>query len=317
MSRMRSISIRALLIAVALVGIGALYILRNPSQEGDPEFDARVTRPAYPITHPRVYFDEEWSKGLYQPFLDLTRNDGYAVIQHKERLTRESLTGFDILIPPIAMGFMEGVKSLPGLRHHLKGDAFTPEECEVVKNWVDSGGALLLASDYAPTAKSADTLAKQFGITFLDGWAIEPKNHDTGTGRFGFIVFSKANGQLLAHPVTRNIDRVMSFTGQAMLFPPTATPFLKLSSEARVAPYRENEPPAEPVLAADAAQGVAFESGRGRVVVLGEAAMLTAILVRAHGRKHHFGMGQANCDDRQLVLNIMHWLSRRAVTSDE
>lgn len=102
----------------------------------------------------------------------------------------------------------------------------------------------------------------------------------------------------------------MSFTGQAMHFPGTATPFLKLSPEARIAPYRENEPRAEPVSAAGAAQGVALESGRGRVVVLGEATMLTAVLVRANGRTEHFGMGHANCDDCQLAPNIMHWLSR-------
>ena len=288
---MISVSRRALLISVVFFGIAALYIFRTPPQQGDPEFDARVSKPAYTTNDPRVYFDEEWSKGLYQPFLDLIRNDGYAVVRHKGRLTREGLTGYDVLILPIAMGFMEGVKTLPGLGHHLKGEAFTPEECAAVKNWVDTGGALLLASDYAPTAKSAEKLAKEYGVTFLDGWAIEPNNHDAGTGRFGFIVFSRANEQLLDHPVTRDIDGVMSFTGQAMLFPETATPFLKLSPEARVAPYRENEPRTEPVPAAGAAQGVALESGRGRVVVLGEATMLTAVLVRANGRNEHFGMG--------------------------
>jgi hypothetical protein len=102
----------------------------------------------------------------------------------------------------------------------------------------------------------------------------------------------------------------MSFTGQAMLFPESATPFLKLSPEARVAPYRENEPRAESASAAGAAQGVALASGRGRVVVLGETTMLTSVLVRANGSTQHFGMGHTNCDDRQLALNIMHWLSR-------
>jgi hypothetical protein len=46
------------------------------------------------------------------------------------------------------------------------------------------------------------------------------------------------------------------------------------------------------------------------VVVLGEATMLTSVLVRANGSTQHLGMGHAGCDDRQLTLNIMHWLSR-------
>jgi hypothetical protein len=129
------------LTVTALIAIAAVYILRTPPQQGDPEFDARVDRPAYTKNHPPVYFDEgHWPQDLYRPFLDLIRNDGYLVGRQKGRLTRDVLTGFDVLVLTIAMGFKEGVKTLPGLRHNLKGDAFTPEECAVVKNWVDAGG---------------------------------------------------------------------------------------------------------------------------------------------------------------------------------
>ncbi len=102
----------------------------------------------------------------------------------------------------------------------------------------------------------------------------------------------------------------MSFTGQAMLFPESATPFLKLSPEALVTPCRENQAQVKPSPAAGAAQGVALESGRGRVVVLGEATILTSVLVRVNGSTQHFGMGHAESDDRRLALNVMHWLSR-------
>ena len=56
------------------------------------------------------------------------------------------------------------------------------------------------------------------------------------------------------------------------------------------------------------AQGVALQSGKGRVVILGEAAMLTA-QVDAKTKKP-FGMNVQGIDNRQLTLNIMHWLSR-------
>ncbi len=56
-----------------------------------------------------------------------------------------------------------------------------------------------------------------------------------------------------------------------------------------------------------ARSGVALQLGRGRVVILGEAAMMTA---QISGDGHPFGMNVPGNDDRQLALNILHWLSR-------
>lgn len=55
------------------------------------------------------------------------------------------------------------------------------------------------------------------------------------------------------------------------------------------------------------AQGIAMTLGKGRVVVLGEAAMLSAQL--AGPNKMPFGMNRTGIDNRQIALNIMHWLS--------
>jgi hypothetical protein len=46
---------------------------------------------------------------------------------------------------------------------------------------------------------------------------------------------------------------------------------------------------------------------QGRVVVLGEAAELSAQIVGLGGEK--FGMNVPGLDNRQMALNIMHWLS--------
>lgn len=64
----------------------------------------------------------------------------------------------------------------------------------------------------------------------------------------------------------------------------------------------------DPVSVPGWSQGLALEIGKGRVVVLGEAAMLTARLHRFDGRP--IGMNTAGYDNRQLALNIMHWLTR-------
>jgi hypothetical protein len=59
--------------------------------------------------------------------------------------------------------------------------------------------------------------------------------------------------------------------------------------------------------AAGRAQGIAFRLGKGRVVALGDAAMLSAQLTGSDDQP--FGMNIPDIDNRQLTLNIMHWLS--------
>jgi hypothetical protein len=55
---------------------------------------------------------------------------------------------------------------------------------------------------------------------------------------------------------------------------------------------------------------VAVEHGAGRVVVLAEAAMITAQTTRLpDGSLLRFGMNRDGIDNRQFALNIMHWLA--------
>jgi hypothetical protein len=61
------------------------------------------------------------------------------------------------------------------------------------------------------------------------------------------------------------------------------------------------------VSAAGCSQGLAFEYGKGRVVVMGEAAMLSAQL--AGPDRAPMGMNVPGLDNRQLALNIVRWLA--------
>ena len=54
-------------------------------------------------------------------------------------------------------------------------------------------------------------------------------------------------------------------------------------------------------------QGLALTYGKGRVVVLGEASQLSAQRAGPQGRA--MGMNWAGTDNRQWILNLMHWLS--------
>ena len=61
------------------------------------------------------------------------------------------------------------------------------------------------------------------------------------------------------------------------------------------------------VSAAGRAQALAFKVGKGRVVVHGEAAMLSAQITGQD--KFKMGMNVEGYDNKQYALNLMHWLS--------
>ena len=122
------------------------------------------------------------------------------------------------------------------------------------------------------------------------------------------LLFSRGNGLLGDHPIISGgsaglaVKRVMTFTGQSLDGPPEAAILLRLPDSAieYVPPGPELRP--QP---AGKAQGLALEWGQGRVVVLGEAGMLTAQVLQGE----RFGMNLPENDNRELALNIMHWLT--------
>jgi hypothetical protein len=146
-------------------------------------------------------------------------------------------------------------------------------------------------------------------------YAEDGTHHDPETDNWGFLVFQRADGTLLEHAITESardeerIEKVMTFTGQALrVRNPHAVPFLQLSPDAREYP-RRNADDNEFRPAAGFAQGVALEFGKGRVVILGEAAMLSSQITKTRLGTFRFGMSRPGYDNRQLALNIIHWLS--------
>jgi hypothetical protein len=95
---------------------------------------------------------------------------------------------------------------------------------------------------------------------------------------------------------------VLSFTGQSLKGPKESTALLTLSRRAYDVDDLSNPLNAKMTSAAGRAQAVALPFGKGRVVVFGEAAMLTA-------QNQNFGMNYPGTDNRQLGLNVLHWLT--------
>lgn len=294
-------------------------------QKADSEYNTNVDRPAYQAEHPKVLFDQahnniHTANGTYKPFVELIESDGYAVAPNNDPFSPEVLAEYDIL-----------VISNPKGKEHKYDPAFTVEECDAVEEWVRKGGNLFLIADHYPIGSATQILSEHFGVNMSCGFTndslyADPSSRtESPVDGNSELTFSRENGLLGDHSITQGrdsserISRIISFTGQSLKGPQGSVPFLNLAeSSYDVVPdsiWEEKEWVfftntytrfADPVSAAGRSQCVALEFGNGRVVVLGEAAMLTAQVVK----DERFGMQVPGIDNRQLALNIMHWLSR-------
>lgn len=307
----------------------------NPIQETDLSYDTRVIRPAYSDRRPAVLFDAAHHNlhrptTGYGPFANLISSDGYRITTNDRPFSAAALAGQDVLIIVNAAG-SENLNA-------YWSSAFTEQECLAVAEWVRNGGSLLLIADHAPFGGASEQLARQFGVDMSKGVTADPDHFDPETGNLSFILYSRENRMLGIHPIlegrnaTERINRVMTFSGQSLRGPDGSVSLLSLGEHARdraqptqaqieaaVAAARESarrEGRTGPLpvalnqgtstSAAGRAQAVALRFGRGRVVVLGEAAMLTA---QRTSTGVLFGMNHRGTDNRQFALNVMHWLS--------
>jgi len=285
-----------------------LGMTANSQQIADPHFNAKVESPAFTKHFPRVLFDEahynsDTTNGRYKPFAELLFNDGYHVVVNRQPFTKASLKTFKILVVVNPLGAEEMDDD------GAEGPAFTKEECDAVSDWVRSGGALLFVADQVPFGSAAAILAKRLEVDMSKGYTTDPANADKELNDPSVIVYSRENHLLAEHAITngRNdaerVNRVIIFTGQSLKGPTGSDAFLKLGDSA----VDNVASPGKSGSAAGRAQGIAYRLGKGRVVVLGDAAMLSAQVTGSDNRP--FGMNIPDIDNRQLALNIMHWLS--------
>jgi len=295
------------------------FIYACSSQTPDTGFDVTVTNPAFTDIHPKVLFDEGHNNshradGTYQPFVNLIKNDGYVVSTNDAPILGESLAGYDILVISNAKGSTR--KSDP---------AFSVAECEVIFDWVNKGGSLLLAADHYPMGSAAQDLSQKFGVRMGEGETFDTLNYDNSSNDKSQLIFDDMNHLLLNTPVrngrspSEKVSRVITFTGQSLFVADTNAILLRLSHSAMdIVPdsiWEETDPLffkttytrfSDPEPTKGNAQAVALEVGHGRVVILGEAAVITAQI----DGELKFGMNFPPNDNRQFALNIMHWLSK-------
>lgn len=301
---------KILTFAFSLVLAVLLPLSSIAQQVADPNFDTKVARPAYKTNGPKVLFDEAHNNfhtagGRYKAFADLITNDGYQVTPNKDKFSADTLKGFDVLVISNPMGAAQMNMA------EASNPAFTAEESDAVRDWVKKGGALLLIADHAPVGGATQILGERFGIDMSKQFTLDEQNYEKGTDNPGFIIYTRESGRLADHPVTNGrdaterVNKIIAFTGQSLKGPADSIAFMKLADTAQ---DRMPGPDSKPVSAAGRAQGILMRFGKGRAVFLGEAAMLSAQL--AGPNKLQFGMNRPGIDNRQLALNIMHWLTR-------
>ena len=307
---------------VALAAAGFVWMM-VPAQDADASYRPLVSAPAFTESSPVVAIDEghfnvHTATGRYLPFARLLNADGFRVVRSEGRITPEALRRADVFVTANPLGLRGAVQhaaNLVGLERwvRLNADAFADDELELLRDWVHRGGRLLIAADHAPAGLAARRLAALFGVESSMWWAEDQTHSDALTG-VTTLVFSRSNGMLQEHPITagrhpgERVNLVMTFTGQTLQAPPGADVILRMSPEAREYPYRVSRE-SSGRSAAGNAQAIALRAGAGRVVVIGEAAALTAQVARGpNDVMLDMGLNREGVDNAQFVLNVMHWL---------
>jgi len=301
-----------------------LLALPHPAiaqQVPDTNFDVTIARPVFTDSdRPRLAISEGHSeihtaRGRYRPFADLARADGFEVRALPGKFTSRSLARLDVLVIANAMGDADIASP------QAEADAFSAAEIAAVEAWVRRGGALLLIADHAPFGAAMASLGKAFGVEMRNGYCLDPGAGDS-SGSPGTIWFTAAYGLDTSHVIVRGatraerVDTVATFTGQSLVGPPDSRSLLTFSATAydeliTFAERHSGQSIGEDRRrsAAGRSQGLAFEHGKGRVVVLGEAAMNTAQLAGPEGR-FKMGMNVPGNHNKRFVTNVLRWLAR-------
>lgn len=238
--------------------------------------------------------------GRYQGFTRVAEADGHRVRTWDTAFDPEALNAVDVLVIANALHPSNAEQwALP------TPSAFTAAEVSAVRKWVEDGGALLLLADHMPFAGAASELAEAFGFAVSNCFAMrEPQRP--------MDLFAIGEG-LVAEGPAAGLDTVVTFTGSAFRLAPDAQPLLELG-------------PAWTLLEPDTAwrfsdgtrrrtgegwvQGAYLEVGRGRMVLLGEAAMFSAQL--AGPERQPVGMNHPQARGNVALLRgTLRWLTRR------
>jgi hypothetical protein len=265
--------------------------------------DSYYSPPVYKKTSTKkvVYVDQQHNNlhslaGGYKPFGMVLSQNGFKALPWRKRFTADELKEINVLVICNALS-NKNFESWDA----PNPSAFDSKEIKALNEWVKEGGALFLIADHMPFAGAAADLAKSFGFTFYNGFAIDDNNKESGD------LYVKGKG-LQENEITQQVDSIVSFTGSLFDTPPEAKKVLVADQRytyhlpKRAWVFDANS---ETMPSAGKCQLAYMPYGKGKVVMSGEAAMFTAQLT---GDKK-VGMNSPRAKNNyKLLLNLITWL---------
>ena len=295
---------RFILYGILVLAAGNIFA----QQVADSIFSPIVSNPEYRIgrgpviTLDEAHFNFHTLEGRYKAFGDLLSKDGYKLQRGTKSFTLDYLRKTRILAIANALAENDNWR-LP------TRPAFARTEVDAVRKWVEEGGRLLLIADHMPCAGAAAELAAAFGFEFYNGFAMKR----------GMELFYRSKGNLLPTSITdgrsgdESVDTIRVFTGQGFKVPSEAIIFTQLDSTYTIMMPDEAwefNDSTRRVSGEGFAHGAYRKFGKGRVVMVAEAAMFSAQLAGPNASK--MGMNHPTArNNPQLLLNIIHWLDGR------
>ncbi len=279
-------------------------------QIADTSYKPVISNPEYKTGNgPVVFIDEghhnfHTKNGRYSAFAALLERDGYNVLAYKGAFKEDQLSKGRILVISNALNEIN-VQNwyLP------TPSAFSKNEIEVIRKWVNNGGSLFLIADHMPMAGAATELAAAFEFGCSNGFVFTPDGKGTAffslsDSSLGVTVLTKGRNE------SESVNSIVTFTGQGFTIPKEAVSILTFGegfySLQPDTAWVFNDSTTK-VMVKGWSQGAYRKYGKGRVAMFGEAAMFTAQLAGPEKRK--VGMNQPDASQNyKLLLNIIHWL---------
>jgi hypothetical protein len=274
---------------LALACAGVIW-MTTPAPDVDTSFAPVVSSTASGWRPQRILIDEgHWNSdvamGRYKPLQEVIGADLFPTETNRESFHPDFLRGVSALVIvnplPLRPAVEYRLQSV-GLLHTAGSNgepAMTALEARDVTNWIRAGGGLLLVLSKEMSARAAEPLLRELNLGF-------------SRGQEGLHEYSVAPSPLTpADPKRENhVLRLTGYGGLAL-----------------------DPPPGSLVLARDQGSGTAacaaFELGKGRVVVVSDDGLMTALRIRSGGQTILAGMSDPGADAQQFALNVVRWLA--------
>ena len=182
--------------------------------------------------------------------------------------------------------------------------AFTESEVAIIEKWVKNGGSFFLILDHAPNAQTGRLLTAALGIDNRFAVTYDPLSRDPAvdSNAAKTILFSRNKGLIGKHPIMNGVDSVTTYTGESIIGPSGSDELLILPSTAIDQDWLKETKQVRNRSAAGRFQAIAYTYGKGRVVMLGEAAITRPQFLSVSNRGNW-----------KFILNIFRWLAREKI----